>query len=304
MRRFAVGLAFLLLLMPSVHAAERERAIEVGGKQRTYLLVTPERATGPLPLLIVYHGGGDNPERALGYTRFDKLATSSEAIVVFPKGIDNNWNDGRVTSDLRQRAASSYDDVTFTLGIIDQLTGEGVVDASRVFATGASNGAMMSLRVGCEASERIAGIAPVAGSLPVDWDCAPSKPVPALFFNGRDDEFIPFGGGRVAEHKTRRDLGVVRSVDETLEIFRKIDGCSGVDKTETRDKFEKDQTKAIVTDYACSKARLRQVVVEGGGHTWPGARAGLIADMILGRTTPEIDATKEIWDFFKSLPPR
>src|SRR4029078_8062683 len=119
-----------------------------------------------------------------------------------------------------------------------------------------------------------------------------------------DDEFVPFKGGRIADGKTRRDLGVVRSVDETMGIFRRINGCGGVAKTETRDQSEKDETKAIVTDYECSKAPLRQVVIEGGGHTWPGARTGLIADMILGRTTPEIDASKEIWEFFKALPSR
>ena len=128
--------------------------------------------------------------------------------------------------------------------------------------------------------------------------------MPAMFFNGTEDEFMPFNGGRIAEHKTRKDLGRVESVEDTIAEFRRIDGCGGVKTTETRDVHEKDQTRAIVTDYECSKAPLRQVVIEGGGHTWPGARTNLIADMILGRTTPEIDATKEIWDFFKSLPSR
>lgn len=285
-------------------AAEQERALELGGRQRTYLRVTPDKQSGPLPLLIVYHGGGDNPERALRYTRFDRLATSGEAVVVFPAGVDNNWNDGRVSSDLRQRAASNNDDVAFTVAIIEQLVSDGIADRRRVFLTGASNGGMMSLRTACEAAEHIAGIAPVVANLPADWDCAPTKPMPAMFFNGTEDEFMPFGGGRVAERKTRRDLGVVRSVDETVEIFKRIDGCTGVKQSLTRDAGEKDETKAIVTDYECSRAPLRQVVVEGGGHTWPGARTGLIGGMILGRSTPEIDATKEIWEFFKVLPPR
>ena len=304
MRALTLLLAAFVALVPA-QAAERERSIAVSGSQRTYLLVTSDKARGtPLPLLVVYHGGGDKPERALRYTRFDKLALAGEAVVVFPQGVDHNWNDGRETGDLRQRAASQYDDVAFTVALIEQLVAEGIADEHRVFLTGASNGGMMSLRVACEASEHITGIAPVAANLPADWDCAPTLAMPALFFNGTADEFVPFEGGRVAEGKTRRDLGLVRSVDETIEIFRRIDGCSGVEKSETRDKFEKDATKAVVTDYKCSKAPLRQVVIEGGGHTWPGARAGLIANMILGTTTPEIDASKEIWAFFKALPPR
>jgi polyhydroxybutyrate depolymerase len=303
MRAFAVLVAALLLVGEAV-AAEQERALEVGGRQRTYVRVTPDRQSGALPLLIVYHGGTGNPEQTLRYTRFDRLAASGEAVVVFPAGVDNNWNDGRQSTDLRERAASKNDDVAFTIAIIEQLVSAGLVDRSHVFLTGASNGGMMSLRTACEAADHITGIAPVIASLPVDWDCAPSKAMPAMFFNGTEDEFIPFKGGRIAERKTRRDLGVVRSVDETMEIFRRINGCSGVAKSETLDRSEKDETKAIVTDYECSKAPLRQVLIEGGGHTWPGARSGPIAGMILGRSTPEIDATKEIWDFFKALPPR
>ena len=300
---FVISIA-LFANVSIANCAERERAIEIGGSQRTYILVTPDRQSGPLPLLIVYHGGGDTPHRALGYTRFDKLAASGEAVVVFPKGLDNNWNDGRVTGDLRQRAASNTDDVAFSVAIIDVLAAEHVVDASRVFATGASNGGMMTLRVACDAAQRFAGIAPVVANQPADWQCNPSRPMPAMFFNGTEDEFMPFAGGRIAEHKTRKDLGRVEGVEDTIAEFRRINGCSGVKTTETRDEHEKDQTRAVVTDYDCSKAPLRQVVIEGGGHTWPGARTNLIADMILGRTTPEIDATKEIWDFFKSLPSR
>jgi poly(3-hydroxybutyrate) depolymerase len=35
----------------------------------------------------------------------------------------------------------------------------------------------------------------------------------------------------------------------------------------------------------------------GAGHTWPGARVGLILRLLLGRTTNEIDATAKIWSF-------
>ncbi len=304
MRNVALMLAIIVCSVPMASAAERERALEIGGKQRNYILVTPDKQSVPAPLLIVYHGGGDSPRRALSYTRFDRLAGQENVAVVFPQGIDGNWNDGRQTTDIRQRASSNADDVTFTLAIIDQLAGEHIVDPARVFLTGASNGGMMTLRTACDAADRIAGIAPVVANQPTDWQCAPSRAIPAMFFNGTEDEFMPFNGGRIAEHKTRKDLGAVESVEDTIAAFRRIDGCSGIKKTETRDEHDSDQTRAIVTDYECSKAPLRQVVIEGGGHTWPGARTNIIANMVLGRTTPEIDATKEIWDFFKSLPGR
>jgi polyhydroxybutyrate depolymerase len=304
MRFLFIGLLVAIASWTPVEGAERERSAAIGGGQRTYLLVTPDKQSGPLPLLVVYHGGGDTPRRALRYTRFDRLAKTGEAVVVFPQGLDNNWNDGRVTGDLRQRAASRADDVAFTLAVVEQLAAENVADKGRVFLTGASNGGMMAIRAACDAAEHVAGIAPVAANQPSDWQCKPAQAIPALFFNGTEDDFMPFAGGRIAERMTRKDLGTVDSVDDTIAAFRSIDGCSGVKTSETRDQWEKDQTKAVVVDYECSKAPLRQIVIEGGGHTWPGARSNLVGDMVLGRTTPEIDASAEIWAFFKALPPR
>jgi len=33
------------------------------------------------------------------------------------------------------------------------------------------------------------------------------------------------------------------------------------------------------------------------GHTWPGAHLGLLLNLLLGRTSHEIDATASIWEF-------
>lgn len=47
--------------------------------------------------------------------------------------------------------------------MLDALGREPCVDARRVYATGLSNGGVMAHRPGCELSDRIAAIAPVAG---------------------------------------------------------------------------------------------------------------------------------------------
>ena len=50
------------------------------------------------------------------------------------------------------------------------------VDPKRVFATGMSNGAMMCYRLAAELSNRIAAIAPIAGTMAID-NCQPARPV-------------------------------------------------------------------------------------------------------------------------------
>jgi len=300
--RFA-HVAFALLSVVAatapLHAAERDRAVAVGGVSRKYTLITPTNVPNPIPLIIVYHGGRQNAAAARRYTRFDEFAAKNNVAVVYPQGLDNNWNDGRLSEDLLQRAAANVDDVEFTRELIAQLEGERVVDAKRVYLTGASNGGMMAMRAGCELWDRIAGIAPVIANQPVDWQCK-AKRLPALFIHGTDDEYMPFAGGQIAVNKTRQNLGNVRGVEETIAAYKRINACDGVKEAVTLDKVGRDGTKAVITDYACKNAPLKHIVIEGGGHTWPGARAGVIADMLLGKTSEEVNATAEIWNFFLS----
>jgi polyhydroxybutyrate depolymerase len=296
----AFALACVIATLAPIHAAERDRAVVAGGMSRKYTLITPTNVPNPIPLIIVFHGGRQNADAARRYTRFDEFAAKENVAVVYPQGLDNNWNDGRVSEDLTQRAAANVDDVDFTLQIIAQLEGERVVDAKRVYLTGASNGGMMAMRAGCELWDRIAGIAPVIANQPVDWQCR-AKRLAALFIHGTDDEYMPFAGGQIAVTKTRQNLGQVRSADDTIAAFKRVNACDGVKETVTLDKVGRDETKAVVTDYACKNAPLKHIVIEGGGHTWPGARTGVIADMLLGKTSQEVNATAEIWNFFLAL---
>jgi len=298
--RLVFALACVVATLAPLHAAERDRAVVTGGASRKYTLITPTNVPNPIPLIIVYHGGRQNADAARRYTRFDEFAAKENVAVVYPQGLDNNWNDGRNSEDLMQRAAANVDDVDFTAQIIAQLEAERVVDRTRVYLTGASNGGMMAMRAGCELGDRIAGIAAVIANQPVDWQCN-AKRLAALFIHGTADEYMPFAGGQIAPTKTRQNLGSVRSVDETIAAFKRINACDGVKETVTLDKVGRDETKAIVTDYACKNAPLKHIVIEGGGHTWPGSRTGVVADMVLGKTSQEVNATAEIWNFFLAL---
>jgi polyhydroxybutyrate depolymerase len=298
-RAAALTCLALATLVPA-DAAERERAVSAGGLSRKYTLITPVNITAPIPLIIVFHGGRQDAKAARRYTRFDEFAVKQNVAVAYPHGLDNNWNDGRTSADLMQRAAANADDVEFTRQIIAQLELERVADPARVFLTGASNGGMMAMRAGCELWDRVAGIAPVIANQPADWRCE-AKRLAALFIHGTDDEYMPYAGGQVAVTKTRQNLGEVLSVDETIDAFKRINACTGVKETATLDKVGRDETKAVVTDFECTNAPLKHIVIEGGGHTWPGARDGVIAGLVLGKTSQEVSATAEIWNFFHSL---
>ncbi len=304
MYRFSLPVFTLAIaLATAANAAERDRSIAINGAARSYTLITPDTRPGPLALLIVYHGGGQTAAKARDYTRFDEWVARENLVAVYPHGLGNNWNDGRSAAGLIERAASATNDIEFTSQIINQLAAEGIADPSRVFLTGASNGGMMAMYAGCKLSGRIAGIAPVVANQPVDWRCQ-ARGLAALFIHGTEDLYMPYAGGRIAGGKTSRDLGSVLSADETMKLYMQMNGCSGVKESKKIDKVGRDNTVAVITDYTCSGAPLKHIVIEGGGHTWPGARNGVIAGLILGRTSDEVSATAEIWNFFKALPPK
>jgi polyhydroxybutyrate depolymerase len=64
-----------------------------------------------------------------------------------------------------------------------------------------SKGGMMSYRLGCELSSRIAAIAPVAGNMAAkdgsaqDVGCMPARPVSVLAIHGTLDPYAPYAGG-------------------------------------------------------------------------------------------------------------
>ena len=90
-------------------------------------------------------------------------ADQSGFVVVYANGTGSTplflyWDSGGV----RGRVA---DDVGYTAKLLDDLATVVHVDSKRVFATGMSNGAMMCYRLAAELSDRIAAIAPIAGTM-------------------------------------------------------------------------------------------------------------------------------------------
>ncbi len=89
----------------------------------------------------------------------DDLADQEGFAVVYPIGVNRGWNDGR-SNTVRYDAGKAPDDVAFFDALLDVLIEQAVADPSRIYVTGPSNGGMMTMRLMCDRSERIAGAAP------------------------------------------------------------------------------------------------------------------------------------------------
>lgn len=278
------------------------RSLDFDGLTRTYRLYVPgPDAPRPLSLVFVLHGGGGT---GIGMVRltgagFHGLAESGGAIIVYPDGVDRQWNDGRRDFDSRAHS-EDIDDVGFTSRLIDRIAEEHPIDLDRVYATGMSNGGMMSFRLGCGLSPRLAAIAPVAANMPADLmrDCAPAQPLSVLVTAGTEDPLIPFAGGHVVS--ARRSRGQVTSAGDSLAFWARHNGCGAQAKvTLLPDRAPGDHTRLERAEWPnCSagvSVTLNKIV--GGGHTWPGGRPGL-RERVVGRVSQELDGVQEIWAFF------
>jgi polyhydroxybutyrate depolymerase len=185
------------------------------------------------------------------------------------------------------------DDVAFLRALVVRLESDHSVDPKRVFVTGLSNGAMMAHRVGCEMSDVVAAIAPVAGGMNTD-SCAPGHPVSVVMFHGTADRHALYLGG-----ETRGIFGNAPRIDhpipEAFATWSRIDGCSSAGK----------QTTGHVTKETCSGGRGGSEVVlytiDGQGHAWPGGTPGLRNGNVDLPTT-EISATDTMVRFFLAHP--
>jgi polyhydroxybutyrate depolymerase len=136
--------------------------------KRTFTVYVPASfdKSVQMPAIIALHGRGTTGKGMMIITRkgFNRLADKDGFLVVYPDGIELNWNDGRKDEETNDRAhRENIDDVGFLSALIDIMIAEYNTDPQRIYITGISNGAMMAYRLACELSQRIAAIALLTG---------------------------------------------------------------------------------------------------------------------------------------------
>jgi len=284
-------------------AESATRSITWAGLERTYRIHVPtvRERDKPVPLVIVLHGGGGTGKRMekLALGGLTKLSEQEGFVVVYPDGIEKHWNDGRAKVKYRAHR-DKIDDVGFIAALIDQLAKGYEIDRQRVYITGISNGGMMSNRLACELTDKIAAMAPVAANMPADLvsHCAPSRPVSVLMISGTDDSMMPWAGGEA--HFLRLKFGKVLSAKDTIRFWAAHNRCSATPTvTWEPDADREDGTRVRKETYHGCKDGVEVVLyaIEGGGHTWPGGFQYL-PKIVVGKTSRDVDANRVIWRFF------
>lgn len=283
----------------------REGSIVHAGVQRHYLLYEPEAIAGTpgrRPMVLALHGGGGTALGMVRLTRgrFNQLADEHGFYVVYPQGLGKSWNDGR-SDPISYAHEKRIDDVGFLVALIERIESDYSIDASRVFATGISNGGLMSFRLGCDLPGRIRAIAPVTASIPASIAdaCRRTSGVGLVLFNGTADPLVPYDGGQIRAFG--KDRGEVLSTSETIRIWVERNSCADLpEQRELADRSDDGtRVRTVAYRHCRSGAQVLLYRIDGGGHTWPGGRQYL-GKWLIGRTSRDIDAGDEIWKFFSA----
>lgn len=299
---------FNFLFIPKSGGIDKRLSIMHDGIERTFHIHLPAMIdeNKQLPVVFALHGRGGNGESMILVTRrgFARLADNDKFIIVYPDGIEMNWNDGRMDEEVKDIAHSeNIDDVGYISTLIDLMIKNYKADPGRIYVTGISNGAIMAYRLACELAGKITAIAPVDGSIPYMLlkECSPSRPVSVLAINNINDPLVPYEGGEAYTHFHMTKLGQLLSVQESVGFWAKQNKCTEkpvVAKEPDRD--PRDGTRVTRKEYGEGVEGTEVVLysVDGGGHTWPGGFQYMPV-WLIGKTSRDIDACEVIWSFFK-----
>ena len=283
-----VGLfaAFLLVEVASGQAL----IFEHDGLDRRYRLHLPDDLPENAPLVLVLHGyggGGAGMQNNYGWT---ELADEMGFAAVFPDGTRDQWNSRFWQVGYEFHTNNDVDDDSFLVALVQALQTEHDLDPDRTFVTGLSNGGDMSYQLACRHSEVFAGFAPVVGTMMESLyvDCNPTQIRPILAMNGTDDDITLFDG----DMDNSDGWGAYRPVPDVVELWSEIMETS-ILRSSTLPNTAPNDGSIIEFDRYQSKNHPCQFWfyrVVGGGHDWPGQYGNM-----------DIDATREIWDFFAAI---
>ncbi len=267
---------------------------EHDGVTRTVGILAPKSPGRNAPAVMVLHFNLGTAASMANLTEVGELARDAGAWVILPQATDLTWSHA-------PNEINGTDDAAYLAALIDHVVQAYRIDPRRVYMTGYSQGGNMTVRMACEYPEKIAAGAVVAATMrkSLARECNPSTPTPMVFFNGTNDEQVPYGPG--IPSLTRDLLGVgALGAQDAAQYWADINGCTGAAERSNPPAPVTDGTSIQLDRYlTCPSNRGAAIyTIIGGGHTWPGV---LDFVPVAGITTQNLRANRAMWEFFKEF---
>jgi len=275
-------LLFTICLI-AVQVKGQTRFVKVNDSIRQFTLYASSKIneTEKVPLLLNFHGSGMTALEQMFYTNTNELAENAGFIVVYPQGINNDWNVG-----FEQDYDTGTKDVAFIKVLIEKLLKNYPIDQHNIYATGLSRGGFFIQRLVAELPGQIKGFVSVGAPMPneVKNRMKTTEPVKAMYIHGTADQIVAIDGKNDA----------YLSVNECISYWK------------ARNKEQSETTELIInklndetTVTIKSNGSVTEILIENGGHTWPGADPFNVG-FPLGKTTQEINLNTLLLDFINN----
>lgn len=213
-----------------------------------------------LPLIIALHGYGDTNLNYEKNSNLTRLATDNGFIIAYPASRGGGWNAG---GSFFTELTGGSNDVSYVLGIIEEIKSNYPINESRIYLTGHSNGAFMVYYLAAMVPDTFAAIAPVAGTMMVS-SLESATPTSVLHIHGLADSAVPFYGN-----------SDFPPVETTLSFWKEKNGCAltppkSVPENMTMYRIWRGDRGDVIL---CTIPRL--------GHYWPGTENRRILDFFI-----------------------
>jgi poly(3-hydroxybutyrate) depolymerase len=263
-----VALANLVLLISALgtEIGNKEfanRASVIIGAERPAELFLPvsNQSNNPSGVLINLHGYSGDSISQTNYTFLKEAALDAGLAYVAPDGMKDRsgnrfWNASNACCDF---AKSGVNDVEYIDSLIDEMADAFLLDKTRIYLFGHSNGHFMSYQYLCTSKNPVAAIAGLAGSMDLDPAQCSGKTANVLHIHGDADATISYVGGALFAQS-------YPSVDEVINRWNQNNQCSAGAEKELDLIAAMSGSETTSFTFNCSKGSLELWKINGGVH--------------------------------------
>ena len=298
-----IRLLILIALFNSSFIVSDYRTIIHEGIQREYLIHVPDNLNNDSPIVFVIHGYTGSAEGIAAYSGMNSISEREGFIAVYPQGTIDSYGNAFFNVSYGFNNESTINDVSFIRELVKLISQEFNLKRKKAFATGMSNGGEMTYLLACTSSDLFKAVAPVAGVLMkgLKDNCELSRPVPVFEIHGTADKISLYEG----DLNNEKGWGAYYDLPSTIDFFAKryqlvnrsvkqiTSKESGADYDIFFERHWADDLEEEVWMYR----------IEGGRHVWPGKRFRWrddpMARLYFGTGNEDINASEEVWAFFK-----
>ncbi len=295
----------------SLVVGDQELGVSYAGRTYRVLTHVPANAASTRALVVNMHGATQSGPMMRDSSEMNESADRHGYVVAYPTGgyldlgfplpAGNFWNVDGLPLFKLPVPPTAREDTGFVVAIAKQLTASLCLDPRRVYATGASNGGIMSSYLACHHADVFAAVAPVMGVRAgkatgegfqtIDTsDCRPSRPIAVLALHGMKDPVLPYAG--------QPGGGVWGPawgypVEAAVARWVQLDGCTSGPTTSA--------VSASISHRVWSGCNggvtVEAMISSKGGHSWWGHPTPFPFNLVAGPDDLSADANELIWAF-------